>query len=384
MCREKSGLPAKKDAHRFGIWNDGLLASAQQWKTHLISILPNIGGHMLRTSENSPLRIAPIPVDTGCMGLTILPGKKDPDAYSGPCDRSLEMDMHVIKDWGAKIIVTLMEEHELRELGVMNRPNGLPDIGAVARSMGMLWWHIPVVDQEPLEAIEDVFPHGNKEAAQRMGDEGELHSPTAHNGTAIDHWALDCAVLRHCLHSGGQVLIHCRGGLGRTGTLAARLLVDEGMDAEAAIHEVRERRSPRALETKRQEDYIRLVHELRGKFANIGELPDNLPQSRVQQLVRLFLEIPWAFPPLGEGDGEDGRSAAAAAWKATVQACTPTAALPDGKADSLDKADACLRDVLRALYGCYDTDGDNLRRAREYFGYAEVPSPHVAGPDGRE
>ncbi len=64
--------------------------------------------------------------------------------------------------------------------------------------------------------------------------------------------------LRRRLAEGARVLIHCRAGLGRTGTVAARLLVEHGLEPEAAILRVRQSR-PGAIETAGQEAYVRAL-----------------------------------------------------------------------------------------------------------------------------
>ncbi len=53
-----------------------------------------------------------------------------------------------------------------------------------------------------------------------------------------------------------SVVVHCLGGLGRSGTIAARLLVELGIDPDDAINRVRQSR-PGAIETKAQEQYVR-------------------------------------------------------------------------------------------------------------------------------
>ncbi|MBI1785110.1 dual specificity protein phosphatase family protein [Candidatus Sumerlaeota bacterium] len=55
--------------------------------------------------------------------------------------------------------------------------------------------------------------------------------------------------------TGGRVLIHCFGGFGRTGTILACHLVNEGMSAGDAIREVRRLR-PGSIEDSSQEDLI--------------------------------------------------------------------------------------------------------------------------------
>jgi protein-tyrosine phosphatase len=54
----------------------------------------------------------------------------------------------------------------------------------------------------------------------------------------------------------GNVLVHCVGGLGRAGTVAACWLKCHGEDGAAAIRAVREVRSPRAIETLPQEEFV--------------------------------------------------------------------------------------------------------------------------------
>jgi protein-tyrosine phosphatase len=58
--------------------------------------------------------------------------------------------------------------------------------------------------------------------------------------------------LRQILLDGGKILIHCRGGIGRTGTVAAQLLVELGMPHEKAIKAVRAARYG-TIETRDQE-----------------------------------------------------------------------------------------------------------------------------------
>ncbi len=54
----------------------------------------------------------------------------------------------------------------------------------------------------------------------------------------------------------GNVLVHCQGGTGRTGTMAAATWIARGLTAEAAIEKVRRAR-PGAVETQAQELRLR-------------------------------------------------------------------------------------------------------------------------------
>lgn len=169
---------------------------------------------------SSPLRISS-PHSCPEIGMSICPGKIDPYAFSGPCSRNLNTDLDVIAGWGAAHIVSLMEKDELEYLHV-------PDLGDHIRETGICWHFWEVIDGTALRL---------------------------RNGIAGDPWRHECDILLHALAAGKKVFIHCRGGLGRTGTLAARLLVARGLEPEKAIEEVRRAR-PGALETVEQEDYI--------------------------------------------------------------------------------------------------------------------------------
>ena len=60
-------------------------------------------------------------------------------------------------------------------------------------------------------------------------------------------WPERSARLRSLLACGGRVLIHCKGGLGRAGTVSVRLLVENGMAPGQAINAMRAAR-PGAIE----------------------------------------------------------------------------------------------------------------------------------------
>lgn len=166
-------------------------------------------------TSTSPLRITS-PRSCPEMGLSICPGKVDPYAYAGPCDRDLDTDLDAIAEWGADHVVTLMEKHELELLHVAR-------LGEGVRERGMTWHFWEVMDQTPL----------------RLRAGGEK-----------DPWRQECDALLRELAAGKKVFIHCRGGLGRTGTLAARLLVERGLSPEEAIREVHEARGRNAPETR--------------------------------------------------------------------------------------------------------------------------------------
>jgi len=169
------------------------------------------------TSSSNPLRIAEIAVGSagGLIGITFAPGKHQPSGLTGAHWRDLGADLDVIAAWNAAAVVTLVERHELDSLGVAA-------LDAEVRRRHMEWHHWPIQDYS--------VPDAAFEAA----------------------WPARSAALRSLLACGGRVLIHCKGGLGRAGTVSARLLVEGGTAPGDAIRAVRAVR-PGAIETGPQE-----------------------------------------------------------------------------------------------------------------------------------
>lgn len=158
-----------------------------------------------------PLRIDPLPVPGGgLLGLLALPGRPP---------RDLAADIAAIRDWGAAMLVTLLSDEELARYGVA----ALPD---AARRAGLAWRRFPIPDMEP--------PGAAFAAAWRAGG----------------------ADVVAALRRGERVAMHCVGGLGRTGTIAAQILVMHGVEADAAMATVRAAR-PGAIETAAQEAHVR-------------------------------------------------------------------------------------------------------------------------------
>lgn len=172
-----------------------------------------------RTSLSHPLLIATLPIGAGAVGVTFCPGKQGDSVFGAPWARDVGLDLDVIQTWGAAAVVTLVEGHELISLGV-------PDLGERIVKRGLQWHHLPIADLNP-------------------------------PGPGFDAgWPAVAAQLRRLVGDGGRVLVHCRGGLGRAGTVAACLLVELGEAPDDAVRRVRAAR-PHAIETAAQERYIR-------------------------------------------------------------------------------------------------------------------------------
>ena len=150
------------------------------------------------------------------IGLTILPGRKDRG-------RSLNDDILEMKKQRVKFVISLITEAEYSEYGVTTLKEEYKKANIEA-------YYLPIFDQR-IPSIEAL-----KSALQWM----------------------DTILTKH----NDNLLIHCVGGLGRSGTLAAAYLIwKEKFSSEKAIQIVRASRSERAIESREQEDFL-------SKFAN--------------------------------------------------------------------------------------------------------------------
>ena len=146
---------------------------------------------MVRTSITHPLRIDDLAIGNGRLGITFCPGKKGDSIFGAAWDRDIDLDLDAVKGWGASAVLSLIKDHEFEMLGVSK-------LGEVVKLRGIDWFHFPIRD---------------------------LDTPT---DDAMDTWAALSAQLHGVLERGGRVVVHCRGGLGRAGTIAALILTERG------------------------------------------------------------------------------------------------------------------------------------------------------------
>ena len=176
------------------------------------------GNSMARTSITHPIRIDALPVGNGSLGITFCPGKKSDSVFGLPWARNLDLDMDAIRDWGATDIVTLIEDHEFESLSVRS-------LGEAVKARDIKWHHLPIRD-------------------------GDV--PTTE---AIGRWRALSPGLHRILERRGRLVVHCRGGLGRAGTIAALILIERGRSAPDAIREVRSVRCG-SVDTVAQERWL--------------------------------------------------------------------------------------------------------------------------------
>lgn len=154
--------------------------------------------------------IAINPVSKGRLSISIAPGKKD-----HRWNRDLQMDLNIIKQNGVQTIVCLLEWSEMTMLGIADYPR-------IAQENGLIFYHLPIKDRNiPLKKeIDALIP------------------------TIVQR-----------LSNGQNVLVHCRGGLGRAGTVCACCLAHFGYDGPSAVNLVRQQR-PGAVQTLKQEECV--------------------------------------------------------------------------------------------------------------------------------
>jgi protein-tyrosine phosphatase len=174
------------------------------------------------TSENNPIRVNWVlpPRDGGYpgqLGMTFLPGKRA-DGLSGKHQRTLSIDLRDLREaWKVDDLVLLVEDRELVRFGV-------PEMEKACAAADIELRRFPIVD---------VNVPSDPDAFRRL-----------------------IQFILSRLKASRNVVIACRGGLGRTGVVAACTLIAAGLDPEAAIETVRSARHG-TIQTLEQEAYVR-------------------------------------------------------------------------------------------------------------------------------
>ena len=192
---------------------DAAHAAHAYWSVRVYAALVAAAGVAAVTASQTPLDTYPVavPETGGTIIITPCPGKRQ---------RDLGLDLDQLKGMGAEAIITMVQDRELDLLSVR-------DIGEKCEERGLIWLHCPIPDFDgPGAAFERAWADGAGERAR--------------------------AILRR----GGTVVSHCRGGIGRAGTVASRLLIELGAATpDEALRRVRTAR-PGAVETWEQEQHV--------------------------------------------------------------------------------------------------------------------------------
>ncbi len=147
----------------------------------------------------------------GRIGLTILPGRKDRG-------RNIDDDIKDIKNNGITHVMSLITEQEYSDYGVSN-------LKVDYASAGISGYYLPILDQ-------------------RVPSKEALQNAMSWMDTTLANPA-------------NKILIHCVGGLGRSGTVAAAYIMHkEKISSDKAIQIIRSSRSERAIESREQESFL--------------------------------------------------------------------------------------------------------------------------------
>ncbi|MEY8841911.1 protein phosphatase [Cribrihabitans sp. XS_ASV171] len=155
----------------------------------------------------SEMKIYALQVGGGTLALCPMPGRYGP--YSE--------DLDLIASWQPALVISLTTEVEMIE-------DGARHFGSDIQGRAARWAHLPVPD----------YGTPPREAEER--------------------WGAVSASARQALKGGGRVLIHCRGGCGRSGMAALRLMVECGEKPQEALARLRTVR-PCAVENDAQRDW---------------------------------------------------------------------------------------------------------------------------------
>jgi len=154
--------------------------------------------------------------DGGTLIFTPCPGTRDAD---------LRASLAQLAEAGSRAVITLMPDDEM----VRNDVSALPD---ACGELGLQWFHFPIED--------DALP-------------GEAFKKA---------WEKDQQGVSDILNKQGTIAIHCKGGSGRTGLMAAIILLERGMPSEEVVKQVKSLR-PNALKLAVHTDYLAHTYNAR-------------------------------------------------------------------------------------------------------------------------
>lgn len=176
------------------------------------------------TSDSNPIYlswVAAAEAGPGRLGLVCCPGRVTTRQGAVTHKRSLRQDLERLRDaYGVTVLVCLLNDAELGSLGQRDYASQVAEAG-----LELIQYPIP-----------EMMPPDSLQAA----------------ACVVDHIAFRMRA--------GQVLaMHCRAGVGRAGLMAACVLLRLGQAGSAAqaIRAIRARRCSHAIETRRQEDFVR-------------------------------------------------------------------------------------------------------------------------------
>lgn len=173
----------------------------------------------VRTSETDPIGVSWLDAPGGrALGITFAPGKHASSQIGAPWRRDLELDLLRLRCFHrVDTLVCLLEDDEIERLGMHG--------------------YEQCVHAHAMELLRLPIPDG--------------HEPSMLGARSV------VRAIRSRLDAGRRLVVHCRGGLGRAGTIAGCVLVASGIAPSDALELLVRARGASCPETDAQRAFVR-------------------------------------------------------------------------------------------------------------------------------
>lgn len=142
--------------------------------------------------------------------------------------------LETLQQAGASAVLTLLPASELAQLQVN-------DLGHCCARLGLAWFHCPIGDDQ---------------------------APAHEFFTA---WQQQRTAIMALLDRGQTLAIHCKMGSGRTGLIAAQILIERGVSAADAYQQVKALR-PHAITAPSHQQYFQTLSPMAGEHGSQAHL----------------------------------------------------------------------------------------------------------------
>ena len=159
-----------------------------------------------------PFEVFEISVGPAILGMSPLPG------LTG----DFLADVEKIFNWNPTTILSLTPKEEMEDLGAS-------DFVSMIAKERIPWVHFPIKDFSIVDQQQEVL------------------------------WEKISKNIILQINDGNRILVHCRGGCGRTGMIVLRFMIEFGEDPEKALERLRAIR-PCAIETRAQENWAKFYN----------------------------------------------------------------------------------------------------------------------------
>ena len=161
-----------------------------------------------------PFEVFEISVGPAILGMSPLPG------LTG----DFLADVEKIFNWNPTTIVSLTPKKEMEDLGAS-------DFVSMMAKERIPWVHFPIKDFSIVDQQQEIL------------------------------WEKISKNISLQINNGNRILVHCRGGCGRTGMIVLRFMIEFGEDPEKALERLRVIR-PCAIETLAQENWAKFYNTI--------------------------------------------------------------------------------------------------------------------------